>query len=189
MSLENKSTLERLDELKKKFDSTFFLENQSSVNGIGFYIFPYDPKDEMAVQHFISQLVSEPSKYYRMTEYNLYRVFLSICSDMKILNAIPDVEKKKGDKKLLQQLSGFANPKRFIQKMDHGPHEKGELILLDGIGEVYPILRLHNLLENMQGEFSDVPVVSFYPGSYDGWHLKLFDTIDDQHHYRSMRLL
>lgn len=179
---------ERLASLDKKLHGDFFLKD-SGTNGIGFYLFPYESKEELRVQAFIRKKLAEGSACYRYREVNLYRTFLSICEERHVLGAIPSMEAKKGDAFLLEQLQRLADPKVFAERIKDPDSPKNELLFLDGVGEVYPILRVHNLLENMQGGFAETPVLIFYPGLYDGWHLTLFEKHDDQHHYRSCRLL
>ena len=65
------------------------------------------------------------------------------------------------------------------------------VVLLTGVGEVYPVLRLHGLFETLQqrGCFQNIPVVAFYPGVYTGQSLSLFNSLKDGNYYRAFDLL
>ena len=63
------------------------------------------------------------------------------------------------------------------------------MVLLTGIGRVYPYMRSHNILNNLQGTFDDVPVVLFYPGEYNGQSLTLFELFMDDNYYRAFNLI
>ncbi len=64
-----------------------------------------------------------------------------------------------------------------------------DVLIITGVGKIYPFMRAHIILESIQPVFSDVPVVLFYPGTYDGQQLKLFGTIADGNYYRAFNQL
>ena len=59
------------------------------------------------------------------------------------------------------------------------------MLLLTGVGEVYPLLRVHTLLDNMHVGFSDIPVIVTYPGRFDGRSFNLFNKLGDGNYYRA----
>ena len=83
----------------------------------------------------------------------------------------------------------FKPSKSFIEKMKYAPHKTGDVVMLTGIGEVYPFMRAHILLDAMQADFNDLPVVVMYPGSYDGNYLKLFNTLEASPYYRAFNMI
>ena len=52
--------------------------------------------------------------------------------------------------------------------MKYDNHQRGDVVIISGVGKIYPFVRIHTMLENIADEFKDVPVVVFYPGNYDG---------------------
>ena len=50
-------------------------------------------------------------------------------------------------------------------------------------------MRSHNILNNLHHVFDQVPVVMFFPGSYDGQTLRLFDRFTDDNYYRAFQLV
>ena len=77
----------------------------------------------------------------------------------------------------------------YLCKMQYEPHQRGDVLFLTGVGKVYPFMRAHNMLERMQQPFSDIPIVMFYPGEYNGQSLILFDKFHDANCYRAFNLL
>ena len=73
--------------------------------------------------------------------------------------------------------------------MVYEPHKYGDIVVITGVGEIYPFLRVHSFLESIQHMFEDVPVVVMYPGKYDGQTLVLFNKFFDANHYRSFALV
>ena len=73
--------------------------------------------------------------------------------------------------------------------MNYHPHEKGDVLILTGVGEVYPFMRIHSLLEELQVWFDDMPIVVLYPGSYNGRQLKLFKEFKASEYYRAFSII
>ena len=63
------------------------------------------------------------------------------------------------------------------------------IVFLTGIGKCYPLLRSHKVLNNLSQSFGRVPVVLFFPGTYDEQSLILFDELKDDNYYRAFRLV
>ena len=61
--------------------------------------------------------------------------------------------------------------------------------MISGIGRVYPYMRSHHILNNLQHVFDDIPVVMLYPGEYTGQSLNLFSEFADDNYYRAFNLL
>ena len=80
---------ERLDELRQLIQNDRFLNGDGLSNEVNIRLFCYNPGDEMAVQHFVGQMVTDQSLRCHLIEYNLFRVFLSICEDMGVDEEIP----------------------------------------------------------------------------------------------------
>ena len=180
---------ERLDNLKKEIQQAEFLEGKGLSNEVNIRIFCYDPKEEMTVRHFVEQLMVDQSLECHLIQCNLYQIFLKICDEKRITNSAPTMEEKKGKDYLLQQIQRFANNKAFVDKMQYKPHNAGDVLMLTGIGEVFPFMRIHSLLEALQPEFSDIPILVFYPGKYDGRFVRLFDQLEPNPYYRAFNIV
>ena len=60
--------------------------------------------------------------------------------------------------------------------------------------EVYPYIRSHNVLNNLQSTAKDKPTVMFFPGRYThalatGASLELFGMLHDDKYYRAFNIL
>lgn len=181
--------MERLDNLRTLIQKTEFLEGKGLSNEVNIRIFCYDPKDEMAVRHFTEKLMTDQTLDCHLIEYNLYKVFLSICDDKRITDRVAQQEEKKGAQFALDQLKRIATNTAFIRKMLYQPHESGDVILVTGVGEVFPFIRVHALLDAMQPHFTDVPVLVMYPGQFDGRNLRLFDKLTPNPYYRAFNVM
>lgn len=180
---------ERLDNLKTEIQKPEFLEGKGLSNEVNIRIFCYDPKDEMTVRYFTEQLMADQSLNCHLIEYNLYKVFLSICDDKRITDRIPQQEEKKGKQFILDQMKRMASNTAFISKMQYAPHMPGDVIMITGVGEAFPFIRVHALLDAMQPYFTDVPILVMYPGTFDGRYVKLFDKLEPNAYYRAFNVL
>ena len=165
---------QELDRIKDRISDPSFLANKGLSNEVGIHVFCYDSKDEMAVQDYIRRLKAETNTPYRIIECDLYEIFLSLLEDKRILRSVPGLEDKRGKEYLLSQLQKIATPEALLAKIDYSPHVKGQDVLfMTGIGKIHPFMRSHKMLDSMQYLFEDIPIVMFYPGSFNGQTLIL----------------
>lgn len=184
----------RCEVLRERLGNESFLANKGLSNEVGFYLFCYEPQLELEVRDFVNRLLKESEDGTlgcRIVKRNLFDVFLQICEGKRILDKLPDFEKSQGLEGLRKQLQRSASVSHFTKAMAYDDHRHGDVVFITGVGEIYPILRLHGLFENLQqeGVFSDVPVVAFYPGRYTGQSLSLFSQLPDGNYYRAFDLI
>lgn len=180
---------ERLDKVRTLIQESDFLQSKGLSNEVNIRIFCYDAKDEMTVRHFIDQIKSDQMLKCHIIECNLYHTFLSICDDKRITNSIPRMEERKGKRFLLEQMHSIATEAAFVEKMQYEPLMPGDVLILTGVGEVFPFMRIHSLLEALQPHFSDIPILVLYPGVFDGHRVKLFDKLQPNDYYRAFNVI
>ena len=127
---------------------------------------------------YIASLTREPFLFYEMR------------STAKLMaEGNPDMEKADGSAYLLEQLNSAIGNGEFVAKIQYEPHEPGDVLMLTGVGEVFPFMRIHTLLEALQPYFSDVPILVMYPGEFDGRHVKLFNRLTPNDYYRAFNVI
>ena len=179
---------ERLDLLRTEIQKDEFLDGKGLSNEVNIRIFCYDAADEMTVSHFLQQLRMDQTLRCHLIECDLYKTFLSICDDMDIAEAIPEMEEADGTEFLLEQLHSAIGEGEFIEKIQYEPHRRGDVLLITGVGNAFPFMRVHSLLEALQPHFSDIPILVMYPGEFDGHYLKLFGRLKPNDYYRAFNL-
>lgn len=178
--------LERLDKLKARMQNAEFLQGKGLSNEVNIHIFCYDPADEMAVRYFTQQLVSTQDLKCHVIEKNLYRVFLDICEENDFLDEIPGAEETMEREDFLRQIAEFADSKIVAEKISGEPLSEGDVILITGVGEAYPFVRVHAVLDAIQPDITDnIPIVVLYPGSFNGRELRLFNKLKPDGYYRA----
>jgi len=180
---------ERLDKVRTLIQESDFLESKGLSNEVNIRIFCYEAKDEMTIRHFVNQVKADQTLNCHLIECNLYNTFLSICDDKRITKNIPRMEERKGKKFLLEQMHSIATETAFVEKIQYEPHKPGDVLLLTGVGEVFPFMRIHCLLEALQPHFSDIPILVLYPGTFDGHSVKLFNKLQPNDYYRAFNVI
>ena len=178
----------RCEALRARLGEDDFLHNRGLGNEIGFFTFCYDASLELRAREFFAQLEAESANGAlpcNLIVRNLYDTFLGLLEKKRILAAVPKQEARRGSDHLLKRLRSIATPEALAAELAYEPHQPGDVLLLTGVGEIYPFLRLHTLLDNMHVAFGDIPVVVAYPGRFNGQSFSLFNMLDDGNYYRA----
>ena len=181
----------RLDKIIPKIQENKFLEGRGLGNEISFYIFDYEPEHELAVRDYIPHIKKEFSlegSNRRIIEIDLYKTMMEIAKEKKIFDRIFQIEEKQGKDALFKAMVNFAKPDVFLQKIKEKVIDYN-VVFITGVGKVYPFVRSHNILNNLQEVLDKIPVIMFFPGTYDGLSLRLFNRMTDDNYYRAFRLV
>ena len=186
---------ERLDAIRERLDNDDFLNNRGLGNEIGFYIFDYPPQFELMVRDYLALLVGRMAKLgRRFVHLNLFDEMLAMLQERKLLDKAFELEKKKGIDELAKALKGPLEQGRvaqhLVKKMDPSAQE---FVLLSGLGQCWPLLRGHSLLNALHAYMGETPLVLFYPGRYNGLELYPFDLdtaeVAPANYYRAFQLV
>lgn len=60
-------------------------------------------------------------------------------------------------------------------------------MILTGVGKIFPIVRTHTILNNLQNIFDHTKVLLFFPGEYTSTDLRLFG-FEDNNYYRAFKI-
>ncbi len=186
---------ERLDAIRERLDNDDFLNNRGLGNEIGFYIFDYPPQFELMVRDYLALLVGRMAKLgRRFVHLNLFDEMLAMLQERKLLDKAFELEKKKGIDELAKALKGPLEQGRvaqhLVKKMDPSAQE---FVLLSGLGQCWPLLRGHSLLNALHAHMGETPLVLFSPGRYNGLELYPFDLdtaeVAPANYYRAFQLV
>lgn len=178
---------ERLDNLKKTIQKPDFLEGKGLSNEVNINIFCYDPKDEMKIRYFVEKLKQDSSlKNCNILAFNLFELFVEVSNDRKLIHKYLEKEKRYGKQALLKSITNVVSYDKIIDKMDLGSskHTNNEVVIIYGVGEVNPFLKLHMILNEIQ-KVTDLPIIALYPGKYNGLTVSLFGEFEPSPYYRA----
>jgi hypothetical protein len=185
---------ERLNQILAKLTSKDLLTNQGLGNEIGFWIFDYPPEDEMTVRGFLQDVIlpalDKHQPPLKVASINLFDLVIGLLEERKLLDKAIEMQRTQGDAKTLESLRRVLKEDKLAERLvaQHNIAEL-DLLILWNVGAVYPMLRTHTLLSALHAHMKDTPLVMFYPGKYDGYSLRLFSRLKDDHYYRAFRLV
>ncbi|SIR37703.1 protein of unknown function [Rhizobium sp. RU35A] len=187
----------RAEHLFKVITSHRFLTKQGLGNEVPFFIYPYDAGEGLSVIEDRRDLIGRIGHAgVTVLDLSLYDLSLGILEERGILEQVLEVESETEKSELRELLQSVLDPQanlipKIAEAISSKPHD---VIFLSGVGEVYPYIRSHNVLNNLQSTAKDKPTVLFFPGSYThalatGASLDLFGCLHDDKYYRAFNIL
>jgi hypothetical protein len=191
------SRRERSEHLFKVVTSQRFLTKQGLGNEVPFFICPYPAEEGLSMNEDRLDLVTRITHAgTTVLDLSLYDLSLGILEERGILDQILEIERDTDKSEIRELLQSVLDPKanlipRIGEAIEATPHD---VIFLSGVGEVYPYIRSHSVLNNLQSTAKDKPTVLFFPGSYThalatGASLDLFGRLHDDKYYRAFNIL
>ena len=172
---------QRLEQILPRITSPEFLSGKGIGNEIACYNFDYSPEDELEVRRHRQWLVERIASHHasiKCLHLNLLDVVTDYLRERGLLEKAIAMQASKGDAGVLRALKGplGAEKVRDYIAARHRPADF-DLVLMSGVGSVWPMLRAHSLLNCLHTIMGTRPLVMFYPGSFDGVTLRLFGQI------------
>lgn len=186
---------ERLDKILPRIQEERFRENKGLGNEIGFHVFDYDPSDELIVRNhieFLTQKINNEYSEIEIKEFDLYEIILVTLDEKGYLKKVIDMEEKKGTEYIINAIKKtlrLTGENDLIVEYIKNKVETNDIVFLTGVGKAWPIIRSHTVLNTLHSVIEDVPLIMFFPGTYDGLELKLFNQIKDDNYYRAFKLV
>lgn len=186
---------DRLCEMEKIITNPEFFKNDGRANEVNYWVFDYPAEKELEVRSAVKRLVKKNNlgySSYKLIEYDIYDFVIDSLKKEGYLEATYELEKTVGMDIVIESIFDLLefNEKNnwFVKYIkEHTPDNA--IVLLTGVGKIFPILRSHKILNNLSMAFRSVPVVLFFPGVYDERSLQLFGVLKDDNYYRAFRLV
>jgi hypothetical protein len=184
---------DRLNQILPKITSDDFLGGRGLGNEIAFFIFDYPAEDELRVRQHVKFLLDHIPKHkpkLKLAHVNLFDFLVDYLKEEGVLEESLMKQRNEGNTALMEALKGLLEEKTVAQRFrDVVKPNDQHLILISGVGSVYPLIRSHTLLNNLHPIVEHTPLVIFYPGNYDEKSLRLFGRIKSDNYYRAFRLI
>lgn len=166
-------------------------------NDIPFYICPFAPEEQVNMTAECTQLKSELAEDgVSVRELNLFDLTVNLLQEIVAWEELAAFEKDERKDIFLEELQSTINLKevlipRIRKIVDDSSFD---VLFITGVGEIFPIIRSHLILNNLQSVLKDAPTVIFFPGRYahgfaNGSSLQLFCRLEEEHYYRAHNLL
>jgi len=193
---ENSPINARSEHLFKLIRSERFLKKQGLGNEVPFFICPYRPEDAFNMKKMVMGLIKRLNQDgICVLHIDLYDLAIELLQKRGIWEQILQMEPQVSKEQLKELLQGVLDPEAHLipamsQKMEAAEFD---VLFINGAGEVFPYIRSHHVLNNLQSTAKDKPTVLFFPGSYtqsleNGASLDLFGRLHDDKYYRAFNI-
>jgi hypothetical protein len=173
-----------------------FLEKQGLGNEVPFFICPYKAEEAVEMDRLQQKLVNRLEQSgVKVLGVNLYDMSIDILKREGDFEWILENEEKTSKEKLKEELQSLLDVQdvlipEFASLIQNNPHD---VLFISGVGEVFPYIRSHNILNNLQSTAKEKPTLMFFPGEYtqsieSGASLDLFGRLHDDKYYRAFNI-
>ena len=187
---------ERFEHLFNLISSERFLLKQGLGNEVPFFICPFPPEEAVEMERMVQQLARKLEQNgVGVLEINLYDLSIELLRERGIWDRILEIEETVSKAQLKDLLQGVLGPETHLvpaiaNKMGARPFD---VMFITGVGDVFPYIRSHNVLNNLQSTAKEQPTVMFFPGTYtqsleSGASLDLFGRLHDDKYYRAFNI-
>jgi len=173
-----------------------FLKKQGLNSEVPFFICPFKPEEAVEMSRLSRQLVNRLEQTgVRVLEINLYDLSVEILRGENIWDRALEIEPTVSKHEFLEFMQSVLDPENNLIPAIAArlSLQEFDVLFLAGVGEVFPYIRSHNVLNNLQSTAKDRPTVMFFPGEYThsvekGASLDLFGRLHDDKYYRAFNI-
>ena len=174
-----------------------FLRMEGLSNEVPFFIYPYVPESALQVDKAKKRIINRLMRQgIEVQEINLYDLTVDILHERGDWSEVLEVEPAMDKAEYSEMLQSMLNPQQHLVPVIRSrlTHDEFDIVFLTGIGEVFPYIRSHNVLNNLQSVIVNKPMLMFFPGTYEqsetlGSSLVLFGLLKDDQYYRAKNIL
>lgn len=174
-----------------------FLKMEGLSNEVPFFIYPYEPEHALDVAKAKKRVKNRlAGKGIEVREINLYDLSVDVLKQRGDWDEVLEVEPELDKAEFTEMLQSMLNPQQRLAPAIRAKLADGgfDIVFLTGIGEVFPYIRSHNVLNNLQSVVVGRPMLMFFPGRYEqsdtlGSSLVLFGRLKDDQYYRAKNIL
>ena len=190
--MEGKPDFDRLFDV---LSSGKFLAMEGLAKEVPFFVHAYDPAYQGTVYHGIHNLTKRlETSGVETLLIGLYDMVIEYFTETGELEDIFSYEKEVPKEEFFKELVNIFNADDVVKPYFKTRLEENNprILILYQVGEVFPFLRTHNILNWLQSVIKDIPLVVFFPGEYitsadEGFKLNLFGKFAGPY-YRAFRL-
>lgn len=165
-------------------------------NEIPFFVFAHPAEDQFAVERECSHLLARlRGKGVSVSHIDLYDTAIDLIKSDGDFDDILELESSSGKEEVKETLQNLTDPETELVPAiaDKIQGEPFDILILTGAGLVFPYMRSHAVLNNLQSVIKDRPVLLFFPGEYTftdgrGQSLDLFGKLNEDKYYRAYNI-
>jgi len=187
---------QRYEHLLAVLSSDRFLQMEGLGNELPFFICPFPPADAVAMADTGGQLLRRLENLgIRVLKINLYDLTITLLQQRGIWEEVLERETSLSKDELRELLQSVLDPEQHVIPAiaERMSNEEFDILFLSGVGEVFPYIRSHTILNNLQSVATEKPTVLFFPGEYrhtieEGTSLESSGLLRDDKYYRAFNI-
>lgn len=186
-----RSIPEYINHLYHIISSEDFLQQKSLGGEIPFFIAPFEAKDQLEIDAELKGLKNRlENAGVSVLELNLYDLSMEIIEEELGTEEIFALEQEMDKDEFKEALQSVLDIHEVLMPVirERINSSQAKVYFLTGIGLVFPFIRSHNILNNLQNIAKKAPTVAFFPGEYNGQSLDLFGLLKDDNYYRAFNI-
>jgi hypothetical protein len=186
------------DDIANKYHHLFtviqmpkFLKMEALGGEIPFFISTYHPEQQLDILKAINSLKNKlETTGIKVLEINLYDLVMDLLDKHLGEGEIFELEKQMDKSEFRNALQSVLDIPEVVMPEIKSIIEgsQAQVYFITGVGSVYPFIRSHNILNNLQNIAKEAPTIMFFPGRYTGQSLELFGKLKDDNYYRAFNL-
>ena len=121
---------------------------------------------------------------------DLYDLCVTLLNEEGVLETILEEEQTLEQEDIVSTIDSILDIKSVvIPRISEMISEKNpDFAFITGVGRVYPFIRSHGILNNLDELAKQNNLILFFPGEYNNLQLSLFGVISDENYYRGHNL-
>ena len=172
-----------------------FLHMEGLGNEVPFFVHAYDIIRQVEMYKSVHELVKRlETSGIKTLLIGLYDMVIEHFKATGELEELFEFEKHSSKTEFLKEMASYTNPDDLIKPYFQKRMQEDDyrLVMVYRVGEVFPFMRTHTVLNNLQSTVTGLPLVVFFPGEYEtspeaGFKLNLFGLFPGPY-YRAFKL-
>lgn len=175
-----------------------FLKMEGLSKEVPFFIYHFPPSWTLDVEHVRGRVRTrlQSDDGLGVVDINLYDLAVDLLKTRGVWERVLDLEPTLDKSEFQEALQGMLDPHDHLApairtRLDGQP---SDMVFLTGIGEVFPFIRTHTVLENLQSVVVGRPMLAWFPGTYEfapttGHQLRALNLSTSDSYYRAKDIL
>lgn len=175
-----------------------FLKMEGLSKEVPFFIYHYPPVWAHDVDDLRNRIITRlrSDDGLNVVEINLYDLAVQLLRERGVWDRVLALEPDMDKTEFRETLQGMLDPHDHLApairaRLDAEP---SDMVFLAGIGEVFPFIRTHTVLENLQSVVTGRPLLAWFPGTYEftqasGHQLRALNLSASDSYYRAKDIL
>ncbi len=175
-----------------------FLRMEGLSKEVPFFIYHFPPAWAVEVEGLRDRVTTKlrTDDGLSVVDVNLYDLAIQLLQERGVWERVLALEPEMEKEEFRETLQGMLDPHDHLApairaRLDAEP---SDIVFLTGLGEVFPFIRTHTVLENLQSVVTGRPMLAWFPGTYEftqahGHQLRALNLTASDSYYRAKDIL